>query len=394
MITRHAKPEEKRRIDELFSVAFEYPMENGPVKPMEDDVHYWAAFTDDNQMMSCFTITDFQQNFDGVSCKMGGIGGVATLPQYRRHGGIRSCFEHALPEMYKENYDLSYLYPFSTAYYRKFGYENCVQRYQVVINPGLLKPRAAEGHFVLAEQARPMTEAIRAIDAQWEKEFNMMVRHDAGDYEWIQKTDPAKKQEFTYVCFDGQEKPVAYTTFRMQMQPDGRNLVCSRMAFLNTLGYDLLMDLFRSLSADHALVKFQIPAVPAMEYLMPEWSLGAARWELVPAGMVRVINVREILRKAAYKGSGEVTFSVSDPQIEQNNGTYHVIFKNGKAESVELTNQKPQAEMKIETFSALIAGVMPFSQAEYWMTGLKVLNNDHELDKVFYEKPLMIVDYF
>ena len=394
MITRHAKPEEKGRIDELFSIAFEYPMEDGPVKPMEDDVHYWAAFTDNNEMMSCFTITDFQQNFDGSGCKMGGIGGVATLPAYRRHGGIRSCFEHALPEMYKENYDLSYLYPFSTAYYRKFGYENCVQRYQVVINLGLLKPNPTGGHFILAEQSRPLTDEIRAIDAVWEKEFNMMVRHDEGDYDWIKKTDPPKKQEYTYVCFDSGNHPVAYTTFRMQMQPDGRNLVCSRLAFLNTEGYNILMSLFKSLAADHALVKFQLPALPAMEYLMPEWSLGAAHWELVPAGMVRVINVREIFRKAVYRGSGEALIAVSDPQIEENSGTWHVVFENGKAVNVELTEEEPEIAMKIETFSALICGVMPFSDAVRWMPGLRVLRETPDLEKIFYQKPQMIVDYF
>ena len=80
-------------------------------------------------MMSTFTVSDFTVQFDGSPCQLGGIGGVATLPQYRRRGGIRACFREALPDMYGSGYDFSYLYPFSTAYYRKFGYENCVQKY-------------------------------------------------------------------------------------------------------------------------------------------------------------------------------------------------------------------------------------------------------------------------
>lgn len=392
MITRHALPEEKSRMDALFSIAFEYPLEES--QPMEEGVRYWASFTDEGQMMSCFTITDFQQNFDGSSCKMGGVGGVATLPAYRRHGGIRSCFEHALPEMYDEAYDFSYLYPFSTCYYRKFGFENCVQRYQVTVDLGLLKPETVTGRFVLAEPEAPLTDAIRSVDAQWEKEFNMMVCHTDRSYDWSRKTDPVRKQEFTYVYFNEAGEPRAYTSFRMQMQPDGRNLVCSRMAFLDREGYNGLMALFKSLSADHALVKFQIPAIPAMEYLMPEWSLGAARWELLPAGMVRVINVEQVLRKAAYLGSGEAVIAVSDPQIPQNDHTFRVIYRDGRAVSVEQTEAVPQAAMRIETFSALICGVLPLNEAARWMSGLQILTDRHHLEQVFYRKPMMIVDYF
>lgn len=43
----------------------------------------WAAFEDDDQTMMGFMFTiPYVVNFDGHACKMNGIGGVSTLPQY------------------------------------------------------------------------------------------------------------------------------------------------------------------------------------------------------------------------------------------------------------------------------------------------------------------------
>lgn len=141
MIIRKTRPEEGKRVNTLFAIAFEQPMENGPGE--EPGVTNWGAFEEDT-MFSTFAVTDFTQFFDGNQVKMGGIGGVATLPSHRRKGGIRGIFQAALADMYENGYDFSYLYPFSTAYYRKFGYENCVNRSFVTVDLGLLSPRKAD----------------------------------------------------------------------------------------------------------------------------------------------------------------------------------------------------------------------------------------------------------
>ena len=83
MIVRKIKPEEVLRANELFAIAFEQPMDReAAAKPDNEDVHRWAAFDEGSgEMMSSFIINDYTVRFDGHACKMGGIGGVATLPQ-------------------------------------------------------------------------------------------------------------------------------------------------------------------------------------------------------------------------------------------------------------------------------------------------------------------------
>lgn len=393
MIVRKTASEEARRVNELFAVCFEMPYANCPADPEHDDTTHWAAFDEDGEMMSSFTVSDFTVQFDGSPCKMGGIGGVATLPQYRRRGGIRECFRAALPDMYDCGYDFSYLYPFSTAYYRKFGYENCVQRYGWTVDLSLLNPPREGGSFRFAEKGRSMTREIRSLDALWEARYNMAVMHGDADYAWTEKIDPAVKQEFTYVCFDAAGKPNAYTTFRLANEPDGRNLVCSRFCFGDKGGFEELMRLFKSLSADHRFVKFSTPAAPAMQYFLPEWSLGAASWSVQSAGMVRAVNVKSVLEKARYLGSGSVCVAVQDGQISQNNDCFTVTFADGRAVCVERGGE-PDAVMTIPTFSALITGVCDFGDARDAFSGLEIKKENPCLNQAFFRKPMMIADYF
>ena len=396
MIVRKTLPEEARRINELFAICFEFPYSNCPIEdPEKDDAIHWASYTDSGEMMSNFTIPSYVVNFDGAACKMAGIGGVATLPQYRRQGGIRACFEAALPDLYDNGYELSYLYPFSTRFYRQFGYECCVQKYAWEINLSLLNPPKFAGTFRLAEKSCPMISEIRAVDSVWEQHFNMMVQHKEEDYKWAAEADPAVKQEFTYVWFDPANTPKAYTTFKAVYENGTRNIVCSRFCFADKEGFGGLLQLFKSLAADHAFAKFHTPALPSLQYLMPEWSLGAARWEvLANGGMVRVVNAQKILEKAKYIGSGQIVLEISDPLIPQNNGCFAVTFSDGKAVQVSRVHTPADVTLTIPAFSALICGVWDWEDASYTLSGLTVSNPHAPLRQVFYRKPLLIIDFF
>ena len=394
MIVHRTEPNEARRINELFAIAFEVPYSECPAGPDEKNVHHWAAYTDDGAMMSCITIPEYNIRFDGHSCRMGGIGGVSTLPQYRRMGGIRACFEAALPALYSEGYDFSYLYPFSTAYYRKFGYECCVQKYDWAVDLSLLAPAPWDGSFRLAEKDHSMQDAIRTVDRVWEDRYNMMVLHGDDDYDWTEKVDPAVKQEFTYVCFDADGTAKAHTTFKASQESDGRNIVCSRFCFSDRSGFHGLMHLFKSLAADHAFVKFKTPAIPALQYLMPEWSLGAVRFSISNAGMVRVVNAKSVLEKALCRGEGTLTLAIHDPQIPENCRTFAISFSDGCANRVSETDAHPDAELTIPAFSALISGVCDFAEARETFSGLTIHNAAAPFASLFYRKPLMITDYF
>ena len=105
MLVRPITKEERLQSAQLFAIAFESPFDPNDLTPFAENPCIWAAFDEESgEMMSTVYVTDYRVQFDGGRYKMGGIGGVASLPQYRRAGGIRACFQKALPILYREGY--------------------------------------------------------------------------------------------------------------------------------------------------------------------------------------------------------------------------------------------------------------------------------------------------
>ncbi|MBO4915946.1 MAG: GNAT family N-acetyltransferase [Oscillospiraceae bacterium] len=394
MIVRKALPEEYASVNALFSIAFEAAPSAGPAQENDTDVRHWCAFSDEGELMSSLSLTPFTIRFDGCACPMAGVGAVATLPPFRRKGGVAACFAEALPELYRDGVVFSYLYPFSTAFYRRFGYESCVTKLNCTLELAQLKRPAGDGYFRLATKEAPLADDIRKVDRAWEDMWNMEVLRDDGDYEWITKLDPLTSKEYLYVCYDASGEPLGYTEFHTQVESDGRNLICSRLRFTGREGFRAVLGVFGSHAADYRFAKFSLPSDDALPYLMGEWSLGAASFSLLPAGMVRIVNATEALRRAVCRGEGELSLRLRDAQIAENNGVFTVRFAGGHTVSVEKTDREPDAVLDIASFSALLAGVCELPGAARWMDGVEIIRPEAPLDSLLYRKPMMISEYF
>lgn len=407
MIIRKIKPEEIKRTDELFSIAFECASDNtkSPMEVYEDtlsdsgrDCKYWmeryAAFEDDDKtMMSFFCAKPYPIHFDGHHCKMTGIGGVATLPQYRRRGGIRGCFEKALVDMYERGYEFSYLYPFSTAYYRKFGYELCCEKLTYKLELSFLPNYKTEGFCELAEPSDTHLEDVKAIHKTWQAKYNMMVENEDCDYLWLSNTNPVKDQEFTYLYKDTHQIPKGYMTFKNQNTPEGRTIQCSRFVYTDLEGFQGLLNLARSFSSDHKYLVFSLPAEQYITALLPEWSMGAGTCNRTLSGMARVIHVENVLKKARYRGTGTLSIAINDPYIKENNQTFHICFENGKLNKITTDDAYADIILSIADFSRLIIGCLSTDQISFLENA--VVHTDLEtLSKVFYRKPVMITEHF
>lgn len=408
MIVRKIKPEEIKRTDELFSIAFEFPYDNDKsaaevyeetiAHPQTRGSFYWqerfAAFEDDNEtMMSYFVAKPYPVNFDGSTFTMTGIGGVATLPQYRRCGGIRKCFEAALPDMYQRDVAFSYLYPFSTAYYRKFGYELCCEKIRYCLKLDMLPAFEANGGCYLIGPNTDALNDVKQVYAGWQRKYNMMIVNEDFEYAWVKKCNPCKDQSFTYVYKDPAGRPKGYITFSKVDEPTGRNLQCSRLVYTDTEGFKGLMNLVRSLSSDHVYITFELPSDQFITPLLPEWSMGAGSKAVSLCGMVRVVNVKKVLEHAAYLGSGTLTVSVNDRYIEENNRTFSVVFTENRAEEVTVTDKAADISMDIHDFSRLITGVCHTEEIAF-LEDVKITGNMENIKKVFYKKPIFISEYF
>lgn len=394
MIVRRITAGERRRAEEIFSIAFETPWQEEAYLTEK-----YAAFLDDNETMtSCLSILPFSVCFDGETVKMAGIGGVSSLPHYRRTGGVRGCFEKMLPDLYREGYMLSMLYPFSTNYYRKFGYEVWARgaRYELALSHIPKLPR--EGWTLLADSSNreKCLEDIRLLTKDWERRYNGMVELTGREYAFVTEADPYRKQEFVYIHYNAQGAPAGYMVCRKEKNGQEQRLVCSRFVFRNREGIQGLLTLAKSMQADHRSIVFTLPSSIRPDPLIDEWSLGAFRRSDASLGMVRIVNVGAALQAARYRGSGRLSLEASDGQIPENNGVFTVCFEEGKAVSVVRDSvEKAAICMEISEFSRFLMGAADVSALAYSRRVSGCSQEDMgRLGQIFYEKPCFLTEYF
>lgn len=408
MIVRKIKPEELKRTNELFSIAFEFPEESEKSanevydsmlhdQTTRDNIYLlerYAAFEDDNEtMMSFFVSKPYPINFDGNPCTMTGIGGVATLPQYRRRGGIRHCFEQALQDMYNSGYEFSYLYPFSTAYYRKFGYELCCEKYNYHLMLSFIPNYNVLGTCTLIDSEHNNLDAIKEIHSVWEDKYNMMVHNEDCDYKWIIDSNPYKDQIFTYLYRSDDGIPKAYFTFKNVDTSEGRIMQCNRFVYKDLEGFKGILTLAKSFSSDHTFIDFSLPIDQYITPLIPEWSMNACSCKKINAGMARVIHVEKVLEKASYIGSGSIRFSIHDPYIIENNKTFYIAFENGKLTNIYKDDSPSNINLTISDFTRLIIGCLNTDEIQF-LENIDLNSDSMVIKNIFYKKPIMITEYF
>ncbi|MFG6358898.1 MAG: GNAT family N-acetyltransferase [Acetatifactor sp.] len=394
MVVRRITAGERRRAEEIFSIAFETPWQE-ETYPTEK---YAAFLEDDETMTSCLSILPFSVCFDGETVKMAGIGGVSSLPQYRRTGGIRGCFEKMLPDLYQEGYVLSMLYPFSTNYYRKFGYEVWARGARYEMDLSYIPKLSREGGFMLADSSNRdrALEDIRLLTKEWEGRYNGMVKLTEREYAFVTEADPYRKQEFVYIHYDGLGAPTAYMVCRRERDGQEQRLVCSRFVFRGREGIEGLLTLAKSMQADHRSIVFTLPTSLRIDSLIDEWSMGAYRRGDVSLGMARIVHVESALKAARYRGSGRVSLEIADGQIAENNGVFTVCFEGGRAVSVVRdSGEKAVIRMEISEFSRFLTGAVDVSALLYSRRAYGFSQEDlGVLGQVFYEKPCFLTEYF
>lgn len=409
MIVRKIKDAELKRCFEVMSMAFEFPCneeraneelvkeakESPKSRAQRFYTEKWAAFEDDDQTMMGFMFTiPYVVNFDGHNCKMNGIGGVSTLPQYRRNGAIRSCFEKSLPSMYEEGYAFSYLYPFSSAFYRKFGYEMCGEQVMYEVNLQAYRSFDVGGRAVLAEGDACFAD-IKRVYAAFASGMNMMCVREEDDYPWAKDLNPAKDCIYTFVYYNATGEPKGIMTFSKE-KTDGfyAKLACKQFFFSDLEGFKGLLNHALSYTAYYSHICFRLPIHMDVLSMIPEWPKLPYLRRLEHVGMARVVNAEQVLRLAEYRGTGTVCIEITDEQVEQNNGRFTVSFAEGKAVSVAKGEAEPDISMRISDFSRLILGTHDLSQAA-WLPDVTVHHPENEgLSGVFYKKPIFIADAF
>lgn len=408
MIVRMLHPEEKWQAELVMAVAYEYGIdvekekaeaarEKTPEEQREAVLNRtFGAFTEDGKLFAHVNSHEYDVRFDGGVYKLGGIGGVATLPPYRRGGAVRKCMEMALRDMYKNGFAFSFLYPFSHEFYRKFGYSEGATAYEWTLSLSDIPKRPVTGtveQLFPGDDFSPLLEVYNKCFA----DTNLSALRETYDGR-LGKPEILNEQRYTYLWRNGAGEPRGFMISHKK-EEKGEILLDCRCNFGSRGGFlfcdveafwGLLSFAKAAFSSDYTKIVFTVPDTTALQSLIGENN--HADCIAHRNGMLRVVNVPKVLLAAKYKGSGRLVLEIHDSVISGNNGTWTLTFA-GDIRNVEKTKDTPDAKMSIHAFSALICGARPAADMR-WMADVEIKNPDADFGSVFYTKPCYMMDLF
>lgn len=400
MEARKLRPEELWRSRLNMAVAFEgdFDLEKERAKAAEDQADpaadHWGAFAPGEDFpRASLVMNKYDVRFDGRVVGMGGVGGVATLPAYRRGGAVRACMEASFRDLYDGGFVFSSLYPFSSAYYRQFGYEHgaAVQLWTLPL-AGLKLPDAGGTVQQLfpGDDLSPLLQVYEAFYGN----VNLSVVRKVYDEDMEKKNFMAQKRS-VFVWRDERGEPGAF----LIGSRDGETLncrtdfaMCNGLLFRDARALQGILGFVRTaFLSNYRTIRFQTPASVNILSMVPEASSMECSWMI--NGMVRAVNVQRMLELCRCEGEGELVLRVEDPLLAENRDTFRLSFAPGRENRVERVSAEPDVSLGVGDLTTLVCGMRSAEELP-WMPAVEVRRESAPLAQVFLRKPCHILDLF
>ncbi len=381
---------ERFEADMISTVAFHGRIEDigkAKEKSAQSTVEDWGAFDGGGRMAARIINNRYLFRLDGHTVRAGGIGAVSTLPEYRGQGAIRDIFGRLLPAAYENGELLSALYPFSHAFYRRFGYETVCWRGDYEAEPAVFGEYRFSGTAELwkpGDPAEPFTEIFNRCAAEYNlsalRDDGMTGEHLGGEY-W-------KDRKFAYLLRQ-EGRPAAYLIFQDLRHDPGAILEVRDLAWDGREGLNAILGFLARFTSDYGTVRFYLPREIELLSILHSPDAYGVRRTARQDFMLRAVNVPRLLEIIKKPADCRFVIRVTgDAQIPGNNGTWAV---EGNAASP--AEEAPDLTVSVQAFAQLAAGAVSLSEALY-RPDVAVHGREETLQRIFVRKPVMVTEHF
>ena len=330
MIIRRINPEENGKLDALQAIAYGFSCDIREANKGKLRSEVYGAFLDDNETLIASIFTHRRMSyFCGKAMPTVGIGGVATLPEYRRHGAVRAIFREIfrmapLPE---NNWATSYLFPFSYAYYRMFGYERIDFILRIKLPPSALETFERSTSAKLYTGDKAMLGDILRIYNDYASGYNMMFTRD--EKSRLYSADPYESQKWTYVWYDKNGRASSYAT--VKLDEDAGQLTIRELCYTDKEGLCGILGFLRMFDGQvHEYYFRDLPPSSELDTVLRRYI--DVEYGLESHTMGRVLLLEPLLAANTYPAPCTFRLRCED-SLEYNRGVWEVTF-DGKKTSV------------------------------------------------------------
>ncbi len=348
----------------------------------------WGAFNEDGKMMA--RITDFRFRFylDGQTVTTGGIGGVATLPEYRNSGAVREIFNALLNDAYKKGEAISTLFPFKHEFYRKVGYDTVTFMNEYTLTPSALRGYRFDGEVKKWNTGDSVSDFLSIYNA-FAPKFNLsMERSEEKMLEHLKVEKPYMDRRFSYV-FKQNGKPVSYLIFTDIKNDPAAILQVEECAWTCRDGFNAVLGFLARFDADYGSIRLPLPKGIDLLRIIRSPRAYDIEKHTCQHFMVRVINAKKLLGAIRKPADCDITIKVTDEIIKENNRTYRIKGSNvteSKASSADL-------DVNVRALGQMAVGAVNFDEA-LLRPDVTVNASEEALRRLFTEKNTFCWEHF
>lgn len=351
---------------------------------------------------------------NGTVMKAMALGALMTMPEYRRLGMARHCFQMLSRVMEERGCIISYLHPFSFNYYRSIGYERIADHRIIEFPIDRLDfiPRYPDLEHVYNDDS---TRELEQVYNEFCRTRNAgFLRHNT-----VATMEPKACAGYTYegpytynfkgvlhyLSRDEDGKADGCITFRKEMDLThhhlfGRILV-DEICFTSPEALRKLLGFIRMYDGEVDTVIFNnCGMAPEIEQTLRDYKY--IKIQSVPDLCARFHDVQAVLEQMVYpQAKGGFTVKVTDPgklpfPTEKTVGTWKVTYENGKAAVTKLPDGSAcDLELEMSALAQLVHGFQSYGkQTAQYAQGVVLHNDCDDFFRAFPNRPCGLYDLF
>jgi hypothetical protein len=307
-----------------------------------------GVFEGSEPLATC-NLHQMTENIRGSVLGMGGLGGVASLPQGRRRGHVRNMLAYSFELMHERGMPVSTLYPFRDSFYERLGYAQFPQNRFATIKPENLAPLLRESLPGEVTQQ----EIATCFDEWWAFQEQLKTERHGFSLMNHSRALQLRDENLDWVALV-RENGVVTGAMTFRITGYTQDLVASSFQYTTPVArFQLLAWIARHVDqVKHAIIELGAAEHPETWYrdIYAASSTENEKWGW-PSPMGRVISL-EALDGLPTPGNGQVSFTLVDDLCPWNAGDWTL---SGDGGAIRVTRGgSPACHITIQGLSALV----------------------------------------
>lgn len=320
--------------------------------------HSWAAF-DGRTMQAGMWYYPYEMRIGEQYLPMGGVAAVATAPEFRNQGLVKTLMTKAHEQMLAEGRPLAVLMPFKASFYARMGYAMTYFHHEYEFAPGQLATQRETKASIRPIDGVKHWRTLEDVYQQFGTRYWGTVRRDATywKWRWLRTAQGLRK---VYLV-ERQEEPVGFVIATLaatnpNSQPD---LSINQAAWIDGEALCAILSFIRAHRDQAAKIRWSLPVDIDLYPYFEELNIQVLR---KPKMMLKLVDLKGALERRSFPPdlSGELVFEVAAESTSPwNEGRWRVTWDQGRASVRKIANPAtglPKLRCDIQTLATLYSG--------------------------------------